>query len=57
MFPPKLKHPKTLAFITLVQPIGAFIPIAEIQSRWFTLLMNNKLVLPSKGKFEMLNNY
>ena len=51
VFSPKLKHPKTLAFIALAQPIGALFPIAEMQSRWFALLMNKKLVLPSKGKY------
>lgn len=50
MFSPRLTHPKTLAFIGLIQPIGAIFPISEIQSRWFALLMNNKLSLPSKDE-------
>jgi dimethylaniline monooxygenase (N-oxide forming) len=47
VFSPKLKHPKTLAFISLIQPIGAILPIGEMQSRWFALLMANKLKLPN----------
>ena len=31
----------------MIQPIGGLFPVAEIQSRWFALLINNKLVLPS----------
>ena len=46
MFCPELKHPKTLAFITLIQPLGALLPIGEMQSRWFAQLMANKLKLP-----------
>ena len=42
----KHKHPKTLAIIGLVQPLGAVLPIAEMQSRWFAQLMANKLKLP-----------
>ncbi|XP_054156728.1 flavin-containing monooxygenase 5-like [Oppia nitens] len=47
-FAPKLSHPKTLAFIGLIQPIGAIMPIAELQCRWFALLMANKVRLPSR---------
>ena len=46
VFSPKLKHPKTLAFISLAQPIGALLPIGEMQSRWFAQLMANKVKLP-----------
>ena len=38
MFPPKLRH-GTLAMIGLVQPVGAFPPVSEMQSRWFTQLL------------------
>ena len=48
MFSPKLAHPKTLAFISLIQPIGAILPIGEMQSRWFAQLMANKLKLPDR---------
>ena len=34
VFPPNLKHTKTLAFISLIQPVGALLPIGEQQSRW-----------------------
>ena len=34
-------------FISLAQPIGALLPIGEMQSRWFALLMANKLKLPT----------
>ena len=47
VFSPHLKHPKTLAFITLVQALGAFLPIGEMQSRWFAQLMANKRKLPN----------
>ncbi len=50
VFSPKLKHPKTLAFISLAQPIGPLLPIGELQSRWFALLMANKLKLPTVEK-------
>ena len=47
VFSPNLKHPKTLAVISCVQPGGAVPPIAELQSRWFSLLMADKLKLPT----------
>ncbi|XP_054158402.1 flavin-containing monooxygenase 5-like [Oppia nitens] len=48
VFPARLSHPKTLAFISLAQPIGALLPIGELQSRWFAQLMANKQLLPSR---------
>ena len=50
MFCPNLKHPKTLAVISCVQPKGAVPPIAELQSRWFALLMADKVRLPDPKK-------
>lgn len=50
VFNPNLKHPKTLAFIGLVLPIGAVLPVAELQSRWFALLMADKVELPIQKK-------
>jgi dimethylaniline monooxygenase (N-oxide forming) len=50
VFSPKLKHPKTLAIISLIQPLGAILPVGELQSRWFALLMANKLKLPTVEK-------
>ncbi|XP_074603122.1 flavin-containing monooxygenase 5-like [Brevipalpus obovatus] len=47
MFPPKLKHPHTLAAIGLIQAVGPAIPISEIQSRWFAQLMKGTSKLPS----------
>ncbi|NXK98565.1 FMO5 monooxygenase, partial [Formicarius rufipectus] len=35
MFPPDLEKP-TLAFIGLIQPLGAITPISELQCRWAT---------------------
>lgn len=51
-FLPNVKHPHTLAFISLAQPIGALLPIGELQARWFSLLMTEKLKLPSKEIME-----
>ncbi|CAG2102730.1 unnamed protein product [Medioppia subpectinata] len=48
VFPPDLKHPKTLAFISLVQPLGATLPIGEMQCRWFAQLMAGKRSLPTR---------
>src|SRR5689334_5836069 len=48
MFAPGLKHPKTLAFIGLIQSQGGgFCTISEIQSRYFAQLMANRLKLPN----------
>lgn len=49
---PHLKHPQTMAFIGLIQPIGAILPIAELQARWFSLLMAGKLTLPPREVME-----
>lgn len=35
VFPPELDRP-TLAIIGLVQPLGAIMPISEMQARWAT---------------------
>lgn len=45
VYPPHLPHP-SLAFIALVQNVGAIFPVAEIQARWYALLMNGKRTLP-----------
>ncbi|UXI20837.1 hypothetical protein NH340_JMT06781 [Sarcoptes scabiei] len=47
-FVPSLGH--TLAFIGLIQPIGSIFPIAELQARWFSLLMVGKVKLPTETK-------
>ncbi|XP_055863035.1 flavin-containing monooxygenase 5 [Biomphalaria glabrata] len=51
MFPPHLPHP-TLATIGLVQAIGAVMPIAELQSRWFISLISGRSQLPSRQLME-----
>ena len=50
MFYPGLKHPKTLAFISLSLPAGAILPMGELQCRWFALLMANKSKLPDRDR-------
>ncbi|WAR03733.1 FMO5-like protein [Mya arenaria] len=47
MYPPNLAHP-TLAVIGLVQPIGAVMPISEMQCRWFTQVINGSRKLPDR---------
>lgn len=37
VFSPKL--PSSLSFIGLIQPLGAFIPTAELQTRWYCAVM------------------
>ncbi|XP_031696127.1 dimethylaniline monooxygenase [N-oxide-forming] 5-like [Anarrhichthys ocellatus] len=46
VFPPELDRP-TLAIIGLVQPLGAIIPISEMQARWATRVFKGCIKLPS----------
>lgn len=46
VFPPELDRP-TLAVIGLVQPLGAIMPIAEMQARWATRVFKGCIKLPS----------
>ncbi|XP_062989330.1 flavin-containing monooxygenase 5-like isoform X2 [Elgaria multicarinata webbii] len=46
VFPPHLEKP-TLAIIGLVQPLGAIMPIAELQGRWATRVFKGLSKLPS----------
>ncbi|XP_075472896.1 flavin-containing monooxygenase 5-like [Ascaphus truei] len=46
VFPPNLEK-TTVAFIGLIQPIGAIMPIAELQSRWATRVFKGLTKLPS----------
>ncbi|XP_008846479.1 dimethylaniline monooxygenase [N-oxide-forming] 5-like [Nannospalax galili] len=46
VFPPLLEKP-TLAFIGILQPMGATIPTSEIQSRWVTRVFTGLKKLPS----------
>lgn len=41
VFPPELDRP-TLAIIGLVQPLGAIMPISEMQARWATRVFRGK---------------
>uniref|UniRef100_A0A8C0FBM4 Flavin-containing monooxygenase n=1 Tax=Bubo bubo TaxID=30461 RepID=A0A8C0FBM4_BUBBB len=45
MFPPDLEKP-TLAFIGLIQPLGAIMPISELQCRWATHIFKGLQDLP-----------
>ncbi|KAH7637149.1 flavin-containing monooxygenase-like protein [Dermatophagoides farinae] len=46
-FIPNIKPAHTLAFIGLIQPIGAIFPIAELQARWYAQLMLGNKRLPT----------
>uniref|UniRef100_A0A3Q3W608 Flavin-containing monooxygenase n=1 Tax=Mola mola TaxID=94237 RepID=A0A3Q3W608_MOLML len=46
VFPPELDRP-TLAIIGLVQPIGATMPVSEMQARWATRVFKGSVKLPS----------
>ncbi|XP_078417716.1 flavin-containing monooxygenase 5-like isoform X1 [Cetorhinus maximus] len=46
VFPPQLEQP-TLAIIGLIQPLGAIMPIAELQARWATRVFKGLAKLPS----------
>uniref|UniRef100_H0XZJ7 Flavin-containing monooxygenase n=1 Tax=Otolemur garnettii TaxID=30611 RepID=H0XZJ7_OTOGA len=48
VFPPQLEKP-TLAFIGIIQPVGATIPTAEIQSRWAVRVFKGLNKLPSES--------
>ncbi|XP_074076977.1 flavin-containing monooxygenase 5-like [Macrotis lagotis] len=46
VFSPQLEKP-TLAFIGIVQPMGAILPVSELQSRWATRVFKGLNKLPS----------
>nr|UZZ64696.1 tAncFMO1-5 [synthetic construct] len=46
VFPPHLEKP-TLAVIGLIQPLGAIMPISELQARWATRVFKGLNKLPS----------
>ncbi|XP_026559192.1 dimethylaniline monooxygenase [N-oxide-forming] 5-like [Pseudonaja textilis] len=65
VFSPQLEKP-TLAIIGLVQPLGAIMPIAELQARWATRVFKGLAELPSTNemisditvkKFSMAKRY
>ena len=45
-------HPKyhNLFFIGLIQPVGAIMPVAELQSKWIAGLLNEKIRLPETSE-------
>nr|XP_044994148.1 flavin-containing monooxygenase 5 [Jaculus jaculus] len=49
VFPPNLEKP-TLAIIGLIQPLGAIMPIAELQGRWVTQVFKGLKTLPSQSE-------
>ncbi|XP_059196502.1 flavin-containing monooxygenase 5-like [Centropristis striata] len=51
VFPPELERP-TLAIIGLVQPLGAIMPISEIQARWATRVFKGCLKLPPMASMQ-----
>ncbi|XP_066479374.1 flavin-containing monooxygenase 5-like [Tiliqua scincoides] len=53
VFPPYLEKP-TLAIIGLLQPLGAIMPISELQARWATRVFKGLIKLPSAD--EMTND-
>ncbi|XP_077188363.1 flavin-containing monooxygenase 5-like [Paroedura picta] len=46
VFPPCMERP-TLAIVGLLQPLGAIMPIAELQARWATRVFKGLIKLPS----------
>ncbi|XP_069718522.1 flavin-containing monooxygenase 5-like isoform X2 [Phaenicophaeus curvirostris] len=51
MFPPHMEKP-TLAFIGLIQPLGAIMPISELQCRWATRVFKGLNKLPPRQDME-----
>lgn len=49
VFPPKVPN---VAFVGLVQPLGAIMPISEIQCRWISRVFSGKQSLPSVEQME-----
>lgn len=49
VFPPDLEKP-TLAIIGLIQPLGAIMPISELQGRWATQVFKGLKTLPSRSE-------
>ncbi|CAG2113951.1 unnamed protein product, partial [Medioppia subpectinata] len=50
MYYPHSKHPQTLAFIGAIVPLGALLPVAELQCRYASLVLAERLSLPSAAK-------
>ena len=45
-----------LYFLGLLQPLGAIMPLAEVQSRWIAELIAGRCVLPAKTKMQQAIN-
>lgn len=45
-------HPKfdRLLFLGLIQPLGAIMPLAEVQSKWMAKIVNGQYKIPAKDK-------
>jgi hypothetical protein len=50
----RVVHPDhdSLYFIGLIQPLGAIMPLAELQSHWVAGLLEGEMALPSKRKMD-----
>jgi dimethylaniline monooxygenase (N-oxide forming) len=46
--------PPSLSIIGLIQPLGAIMPISEMQSRWIVQILKGNVGLPTKE--EMLQD-
>ncbi|XP_043075496.1 flavin-containing monooxygenase 5-like [Puntigrus tetrazona] len=53
VYPPELERP-TLAVIGLIQPLGAIMPISEMQARWATRVFKGLNHLPSAEKMDKI---
>ncbi|XP_073449357.1 flavin-containing monooxygenase 5-like isoform X1 [Aquarana catesbeiana] len=51
IFPAHLEKP-TMAFIGYIQPIGAIMPVSEIQARWATRVFQGLAKLPPMGEMK-----
>lgn len=49
VFPPHMEKP-TVAFIGYIQPVGAIMPVSEIQARWATRVFKGLSKLPSMSE-------
>lgn len=50
----RVVHPEypNLFFLALIQPLGAIMPLAEVQAKWVAKLINGECKLPSKESME-----
>ena len=48
-------HPKYdgLFFVGLIQPLGAVMPLAELQAKWIAKILKNEAKLPYKEKMNL----